>query len=97
MRSLNSQLLQLQQNRNSITTKSSFILFHVSLEESQIDDHNKGIITVTQQDTEGLSVARITKPADATRAGLFSVFKLLCYNCHICFWYLYRSGETLSP
>lgn len=39
MHSLNSQLLQLQQNQNSITIKSSFILFHVSLEESQIDDH----------------------------------------------------------
>lgn len=34
MHGLNSQLLQLQQNGNFITTKSSFLLFHVSLKES---------------------------------------------------------------
>lgn len=46
MHGLNSQLLQLQQNGNFITTKSSFILFHVSLKESvtnwwmQINHHS---------------------------------------------------------
>lgn len=34
MRGLNSQLLHLHKNGNFITTKSSFILFHVSLKES---------------------------------------------------------------
>lgn len=34
MHGLNSQLLQLQQNGNFITTKSSFLLFNVSLKES---------------------------------------------------------------